>query len=116
MTTTTDAMIPLTDVKTHLFDPETKDDFTLIAGQISMPVTLMDCIEKPDAAGPDSFRVPFTLIFQAPIDETHPMQQALEFQGTIAGHENGSIDGLMIYRMLRPTKMPEGAYYQVMFN
>lgn len=116
MTETTDKFIELTNVHSHLFDPETKNDFKLIAEDFSLPVTLVECTEKPEAAGPDTFRTPFTLIFQAPVDDEHPMQKAQEFYGTIEGHADGAIGGLIIYRMLRPAQMPEGAYYQVMFN
>ena len=116
MSDSSDTSIPLGDVRSQLFDADAAGAFSLVSGDVKMSVTLMDCRERPDSAGPDCTRTPFSLIFQAELDERHPMQQVLEFQGGINGLEKGSIDGLLIHRTLRPTSMPEGAYYQVIFN
>lgn len=116
MSDTEGATIPIGKVKSGLFNVDGDTPFRLVSGNVEMPVTLMDCKERPDSAGPDCKRTPFSLIFQADLDEQHPMQQVLEFHGGIQGLKDGAIDGLLIHRTLRPVKMPEGAYYQVIFN
>lgn len=116
MSGATDASIPLGKVESKLFNIDGAASFSLVSGDVVMPVTLMDCKERPDSAGPDCTRTPFSLIFQAELDEQHPMQQVIEFHGGIRGLSEGSIDGLLIHRTLRPASMPEGAYYQVIFN
>lgn len=116
MTEFADTALPLEGIQSQFFDVDGDKAFSLVAGDITMPVTLMQCKERPDSAGPDCTRTPFSLLFQAAADEQHPMQQALQFQGGIHGLEKGAIDGLLIQRTLRPADMPAGAYYQVIFN
>ncbi|MFC4348623.1 DUF6916 family protein [Kordiimonas lipolytica] len=116
MTSTETASLSIATANAQLFDGGIEKDYQFVAGDLAMPVTLMECKEKPLSAGPDSKRTPFILIFRADVDEAHLMQQTLEFKGSIAGLEDGSLDGLMIHRMMRPANLPEGAYYQVMFN
>ncbi|WP_417459539.1 hypothetical protein [Kordiimonas sp.] len=108
--------LPVGDLTSQLFSGGVDTAFSFVAGDLAMPVQLMECKEKPDSAGPDSTRTPFLLVFRADVDEGHLMQQAVEFHGSIQGLEDGSVDGLLIHRMLRPMNMPEGAYYQVIFN
>ncbi len=116
MTHNADTLVPIEDVQSTLFDTENDQTFSLVSGGVSMPVRLVICRENPEAAGPDSVRTPFALIFQAELDEQHPMQKTIEFQGGIHGLKVGVIDGLLIHRTLRPVDKPEGAYYQVIFN
>lgn len=116
MTETSPAPISIKELESGLFDPDAARPFHLVAGDISLPVTLMECKERPDSAGPDCVRTPFSLVFRAELDEAHPMQNALEFHGDIHGLDEGGVPGLLIHRILRPVKMPEGAYYQVIFN
>lgn len=116
MTNTASAPLPISDLTSQLFSGGTDTAFSFVAGDLAMPVQLMECKERPDSAGPDSLRTPFLLVFRADVDEGHLMQQTVEFHGSIQGLEDGPVDGLLIHRMLRPANMPEGAYYQVMFN
>jgi hypothetical protein len=116
MSNTASAPISIATVNAQFFDGGLDKDFQFVAESLAMPVQLMECREKPLSAGPDSKRTPFLLIFRADVDEAHLMQQTLEFRGSVVGLEDGSLDNLLIHRMLRPANMPEGAYYQVIFN
>ncbi|WP_417456233.1 DUF6916 family protein [Kordiimonas sp.] len=116
MTSSEATPIPLGEVTSQHFNGGNDSDFRFVAGDLAMPVQLMDCKEKPESAGPDSTRTPFLLVFRADVDEAHLMQQTLEFKGCIHGLEDARIDNLLIHRMMRPANMPEGAYYQVIFN
>lgn len=116
MTNTQTAALSVGTANAQLFDGSEDKDFHFVAGDLAMPVRLMECTERPDSAGPDSKRTPFLLIFRADVDEAHLMQQTIEFNGSIVGLKDGTLDGLMIHRMMRPAQLPEGAYYQVMFN
>lgn len=108
--------IPTHEITSGLFTEKLDKDFKFVAGDLSLPVTLVDCKEKPEAAGPDADRTPFLLIFRADVEEAHLMQQALEFHGGLHGLDRGPIEDLMINRTLRPVDKPEGAYYQVIFG
>jgi hypothetical protein len=108
--------ISIGDVTSDLFHERVDSPFSLAAGEYTLPVTLVDCKECPDAAGPDSTRTPFSILFRADLVESHAMQQAVEFHCDIHGLEHGVIAGLIINRTLRPPKMSEGAYYHVVFG
>jgi|GEM_PF-1610198 len=116
MTDTAATPVSIGEVNAQYFGDGEARTFQFVAGDLTMPVELMNCMEKPESAGPDSRRTPFHLIFRADVNEGHLMQQTLEFNGSIHGLEDGPLDGLLIHRMMRPAQMPEGAYYQVIFN
>lgn len=108
--------IPAREITCGLFEEKLDAAFKFIAGDLSLPVTLVECSEKPEAAGPDAERTPFLLIFRADVEEQHLMQQTLEFHGGLHGLERGPIEDLLVNRTLRPVDKPEGAYYQVIFG
>lgn len=116
MTNMAEHFIGAGEITSQHFDAAGNTAFRFVAGDLAMPVTLMECMEKPESAGPDSKRTPFLLVFRAEVDEAHLMQQTIEFHGSIHGLEKGVLDTVMIHRMMRPANLPEGAYYQVMFN
>ena len=107
--------IVIANTRSEHFASKIGNDFALVHDEWSLPVTLAVHRENPEAAGPDSQRTPFLLVFRADLDENNPLQHALEFHGAIHGLADGPIDGLLINRTLRPSDQPEGAYFQVAF-
>lgn len=90
--------------------------FILESGASSQPVILVDCREKPEAAGPDSARTPFSLLLRAEPDPGHPLQEIREFHGNLHGLEEGVVSGVLVQRTLRPATRPAGIYFQIVFN
>lgn len=108
--------IPTREMTADLFTPKVEGSFEFVVGDLSLTATLVRCTENEDAAHPDADRTPFQLIFRADVDETHPLQNAQEFGCRLVGLDRGPIDDLVVQRILRPVKMPEGAYFQLIFG
>lgn len=108
--------IPTRELTADLFKTKIDEPFEFIVGDMSLPVTLTSCRENEDAAHPDADRTPFLMIFRADLDESNPLQNAKEFLCRLSGLDRGPIDDLMVQRVLRPVRMPEGAYFQLIFG
>ncbi|MCT7655494.1 hypothetical protein MBH78_14185 [Oceanimonas sp. NS1] len=90
--------------------------FELVNGDIRLTVTLAQCRENPLAAGPDSTRVPFSLLFRADDLPEHPFQQVQSLLVTLNDASDTLADGIMLTRVLRPVGMGPGVYFQAVFN
>lgn len=110
------AYIPTREITADLFKDKIDEPFEFFVGDFSLTATLVKCRENEDAAHPDADRTPFLMIFRADLDESNPLQNTHEFCGCLNGLERGPIDDLWVQRTLRPVKMPEGAYFQVIFG
>jgi hypothetical protein len=108
--------LEIASLTSNLFAHRLDDEFHIISGDLSMPVRLVSCTENPDGAGPDSVRTPFSLLFRADEDNSHPMQHAQSFDCSVAGLEAGPVESVHISRTLRPPRQPAGAYFQLSFN
>lgn len=110
------AQVDIATLTADAFSSKTGQEFQFQFEDLVLPVTLMDCKENPDGAGPDCKRTPFNLMFQADEDTDHPLIQVRDFAADIIGLEEGTINNLWIIRTLRPVSMPAGAYFQVVFS
>ncbi|WP_129139167.1 DUF6916 family protein [Modicisalibacter coralii] len=98
------------------FEAHLEQPFVIESDAIRLAATLVDCRTVPDAAGPDSTRTPFSLLLRADVDENHPLQNRQEFIACLEGLPEGTIEGLLIQRTLRPARRPPGCYFQILFN
>jgi hypothetical protein len=71
---------------------------------------------NPAGAGPDSERVPFSLILRADEDARNPILGVRELTGDVHGFACGVVAGVMVVRVLRPVGLPPGAYFQITFG
>ncbi|UTW57842.1 hypothetical protein KFE96_13515 [Kordiimonas sp. SCSIO 12603] len=108
--------VDIATLSANVFSSHIGKVFELQLEELALPVTLMECKENPDGAGPDSVRTPFNLVFQADEADNHPLLQAKEFKANICGLMDGIVGNVWINRTLRPVKMPKGAYFQVVFS
>jgi hypothetical protein len=89
---------------------------TLVHGDQSLVLTLAAVRAHPAAAGPDSQRIPFSLLLRADEAARHPILGLRELIGDLHGLDCGVVAGVMVVRVLRPVGLPAGAYYQVTFG
>lgn len=108
--------VDLGDLTAATFVKYTDKAFEIEVDSVKQPVTLVDCTEKPDNMGPDCTRTPFTLMLRADVDEDNPLQHAHSFMCTLRGLEEGEISNLSVERIMRPPRLPGGAYFQVVFG
>ena len=106
----------LRDLTAAVFEKYMEQEFEIETEGQTQTVVLAQCTEYPDNAGPDSPRTPFTLLFRAEVDESHPIQQAHNFLCTISGLAEGPISVVSAERIMRPARLPSGAYFHVVFS
>ncbi|OSQ40872.1 DUF6916 family protein [Thalassospira mesophila] len=114
--TTTPGPLSLAKITAEIFIPRLESTFIFSAQSHSLPVTLVECRENPDGAGPDSTRTPFTLVFHASTKQENPILNVKDLIADMHGLEQGSVDTVSIQRILRPPRLPAGAYFQIVFG
>ncbi len=90
--------------------------FMLLVDTERLTVILEDCMENPDAAGPDATRTPFRVLFRANEADLGTFANMNEFTATIHGLAEGAIENVYVSRILRPVAKPPGCYFQVIFT
>ncbi|MEQ5776589.1 hypothetical protein J4E05_13740 [Thalassospira sp. NFXS8] len=114
--TTTPAPLSLAVITAEIFTPYIESTFIFSIQNHSLPVTLVECRENPDGAGPDSTRTPFTLVFHASSEQENPILDVKDLIANVHGLEQGTIETVSVQRILRPPRLPAGAYFQIVFG
>ncbi|AUG54029.1 DUF6916 family protein [Thalassospira marina] len=112
----TSDLLSLAKLTSDIFTPHLESTFIFNVGNTRLPVTLVNCRENPEGAGPDSNRTPFSLLFHTSADQNNPILEAKDFTASVHGLEQGAIDLVSVQRVLRPASHPAGAYFQIIFG